>query len=145
MSALPFIPLQVAVRSILKASTALTSKLSGGPNGILDAVPDEKPFDFVTFGDIVPVEADTHTWFGFTIDMTIDTWSRAVSTGVRGKERPAAIMNEIYRLLHDCYPTVEGYEVMGFRQEMSNILVDPDGVTYHGIQRFKILLSEVRE
>lgn len=52
-------------------------------------------------------------------------------------------MNAIYNSLHEQRLSVEGAEMVLLRLEFGDTDLDPDGVTYHGVQRFRTLIKGV--
>ena len=48
-------------------------------------------------------------------------------------------MDRIHDLLHDSSLSVSGFNLINSRFEFSDILRDPDGVTRHGVMRFRVI------
>ena len=83
-------------------------------------------------------EWDTDGLTGFRITVTIHTWdSRDKFRGLLGVK---GLMDEIYTSLHRQELVITGSNVLGVEQEFSEALIDPDGITAHGVQRFVIIL-----
>ena len=80
------------------------------------------------------LQDDTDNTLGFEVVATIHTWAQERTTAQTG-----VIMQAIYDALqrYDILP-VTGYTVSGVDFESQTILRDPDGVTKHGVQRFRI-------
>jgi hypothetical protein len=51
-------------------------------------------------------------------------------------------MGDIYDSLHRASLTVTGYDVVGIDQELSETFIDADGLTRHGVQRFRIFARQ---
>ncbi len=51
------------------------------------------------------------------------------------------MMAAIYDSLHHAALTVTGFDSVLSRFDFKDIFLDPDGITYHGVQRFKILIG----
>ena len=49
-------------------------------------------------------------------------------------------MDRIHDLLHNHSLSVTGFNLINLRFEFSDILRDPDGVTRHGIMRFRAVM-----
>ena len=65
----------------------------------------------------------------------MDIWSR-----YRGSKEAKEIMDRIHTLLHDSSLTVSGTNLINLRFEFSDLVRDPDGITRHGIMRFRAIL-----
>ncbi len=78
-----------------------------------------------------------------TID--IISWSR-----YRGRSQVVEIMDNVYKALnkydldnYTVYGIARNYGISGIHQEFSKILVESDGLTRQGIQRFKLFFEEI--
>lgn len=93
---------------------------------------DSQPY--VTIYELNMLQDDTDNTTGFEVVATIHTWVQERTTAQTG-----VIMQAIYDALqrYDILP-VTGYTVSGVSFESQTILRDPDGVTKHGVQRFRI-------
>lgn len=111
----------------------------GQLNGVIsvpvyDFVPQDTAYPYVTIGDDTAVAWDTFTETGLEATLTIHTWTRD-----RGRKATKDIQKEIYDILHRATFGVSGGDMVGIDFEFSETLLDPDGHTHHGIQRFRIL------
>ena len=106
--------------------------------GVYDSVPENTNYPYVTIGDDTLIDWDTKTWKGCEVTVTIHVW-----TENRGRKDNKAIQKTINQILDNYALDVEGFNVVHFRQEFSNTTLDPDGMTYHGVMRFRALLQEV--
>jgi len=75
---------------------------------------------------------------GFNILATVHSWSE-----YRGNKEINEIQDSIYQALHRQELAVLGYNCLGIDQESLDSFVDPDGITRHGVQQFRIYLIEV--
>lgn len=83
----------------------------------------------------LPMDADdTDNTLGYSVVVNIHTWVQERTTAQTG-DIMQAIYNAINR--YDILPVV-GYTVSGIDCEFQTILRDPDGVTKHGVQRFRV-------
>jgi hypothetical protein len=48
-------------------------------------------------------------------------------------------MDKIHDLLHDVSLAVSGVNLINLRFEYSDIMRDPDGITRHGVMRFRAI------
>lgn len=126
--------LQKAIYSRLTSDAPLMAKLTG----VFDFIPDNQAYPFIQIGEVDFSPFDTQTFDGFEGMVTINLWHRS---GSRGRAALHDIQNDVYNLLHKWIPSISGYTVVSMRFDFSNIIVDPDAVTYHGVQRFKILMG----
>jgi hypothetical protein len=77
---------------------------------------------------------DTDTTNGFNSTVLIHTWSVQPSN-----IEVSAIQDQIYNSLH----RKKGGLISGISCELSEILRDPDGISRHGVQRFRIFYDGV--
>jgi hypothetical protein len=94
-------------------------------------------FPYVTVGDDTALDWDTDTSVGKEATITIHSWSR-----YRGRKEVKEIQGAIYDCLHLSQLNVFGYDTVQCLSEYSETLVDPDGLTRHGVQRFRIILDK---
>lgn len=126
--------LQKAIYARLTGDAPLMAKITG----VFDFVPDNQTYPFLQIGEVDFGSFDTQTFDGFEGTITINLWHRP---GSRGRAALHDIQNDVYNLLHKWIPSISGFTVVSMRYDFSNIIVDPDAVTYHGVQRFKILMG----
>jgi len=105
---------------------------------VYDDVPDNANAPYVVIGDDTFVEFDTDSEVGFEATVTIHSWSV-----YRGRSQVKNIMGQIYNALHRAEFTVTGYNLIGCDCEFSETFLESDGVTRHGVQRFRILIREI--
>lgn len=125
--------LQKAIYAALVGDATLSAKITG----VYDSVPQSQSFPFVVIGEGDFEAFDTHTQNGFEGILTVHTWSRG-----RGRAEVLDLQSDLYRILHENYFSLTGYRVIVNRFQFQQTLVDPDGVTYHGITRFRIMMGE---
>lgn len=122
--------LQKAVFAKLDGDATLGDLISG----VFDHVPAEQAFPYVTVGD------DTAVWSGaMTVDgqehtLTMHVWSRG-----RGRKEAKEIMDRIHTVLHDAALTVTGFTFIALRYEFGQTFMDEDGLTRHGVMRFRAI------
>jgi hypothetical protein len=111
--------------------------------GVYDSVPqaldagNDSAFPFVTVGDDTAIDWDTDTSVGKEATVTIHSWSR-----YRGRAEVKQIQGAIYEALHLSQLNVVGYTTVLCLSEFSESMVDPDGLTRHGVQRFRIIIDK---
>lgn len=136
--------IQTAVFTKLDGTAALTSQLAdhafaAGKKAIYDSVPQPtKPelktaFPYVVVGDETAEPADTDDADARETVIDIHTFTR-----YKGKKELKNIMDAIKAALHDASLTVTGEKFVFCYWEFSTTALEPDGVTHHGVQRFRL-------
>lgn len=110
----------------------------GGTYPVFDDVPQDQPAPYITIGDDSVDEFDTDTTRGFDAEIVIHCWSE-----YQGRQEVKQMQTAVYRALHRQTLASGALEFAGVTQEFSETLLDPDGVTRHGVQRFRILYKEI--
>jgi hypothetical protein len=100
--------------------------------GVYDHVPPDTGFPYVTVGEATVADESTMAKDGQAHAITVHSWSRG-----RGRKELKQVMGEVYRILHKSSLTVTGQDFAGMMFEFADTLIDPDGLTYHGVQRFR--------
>ena len=72
---------------------------------------------------------------GGEFTVTFDIWSE-----YKGAKECKQIMDRVHTLLHNHSLSVSGFNLINLRFEFSDILIDPDGVTRHGVMRFRAII-----
>lgn len=116
---------------------AIFTKLSTLATPVYDEVPQNTPPAFIVTGDLNMNEYDGDDFTGFDGTIQIDTF-----TTYRGKKQCADIMSGIYDALHRSELTITGYTWLGIDCEYSDIIRESDGLTRHGVQRFRFKLTK---
>ena len=70
-----------------------------------------------------------------TYTINIHIWSQ-----YKGSKECKQIMDKVHDLLHDSSLSVTGFNLINLRFEFSDIMIDPDGVTRHGVMRFRAII-----
>jgi len=136
---------QAAVFTRLDGTAALTNQLAAhayaaGKKAIYDYAPQADDagstvaFPYVALGDETDVQWDTDDSVGREATLTIHTLSR-----YRGKKEAHNIMGAIKTALHQHALAVSGQVTVLCYWEFSEIFTEPDGITRHGVQRFRII------
>jgi hypothetical protein len=102
---------------------------------VLDDVPDNQPFPYITLGEETETDKpNSHTSRGRESTITIHVWSRA-----RGFEEIKQIAGRIILLLEDRELIgMAGWSWEQTSYEFFQTLRDPDGLTRHGVLRFRV-------
>lgn len=126
---------QESIYGALTSSTALQSLL-GSPARLYDMVPPAANFPYVTFGDVVVREFDTKDQNGFEQSLVLHVWSR-----YRGRKELKQIIQTIYDVLHNASLTVTGANYVSCLFQSASTLQENDGLTLHGILRYRIIVQ----
>ena len=121
------VALQTSVYNALTGNSSLTSSVTG----IYDFVPENTSFPYVKVGDQTIVDDGTKDKKGSDFTLIVHTFSR-----YRGSKEIKEIMSLVYGILHESSLTISGAS-NNMRFEFSDIIKEPDGLTTHGVQRFK--------
>lgn len=124
--------LQTTIYSTLANDNTLTSTLS---TGVYDEVLEGASYPFVSLGEETSIDYGTKNENGGETTINIHIWSQ-----YKGAKETKQIMDRIHDLLHDSSLTVTGFNLVNLRFEYSDILRDPDGVTRHGVMRFRAII-----
>ena len=124
--------LQGTVYTALIGNSPLTTALGG--NNIYDFVPEGTTFPYVKVGDQTMVDDGTKDKKGTDFTLMIHTFSR-----YRGSKEIKNIMSLVYDVLHESSLSVSGAS-NNMRFEFSDIIKESDGLTTHGVQRFRVFV-----
>lgn len=121
--------LQKAVVAALLGDTGVAALVA---ERIHDAPPRNAEFPYVSFGQTSLADWSTGTESGAEHRLTLHVWSRE-----RGKRQCYEIMGAIEAVLHDAPLALDGHALVNLRFEFAEARRDPDGITYHGVMRFR--------
>ena len=130
-----------AVYTRLSGFAGLTALLatSGSVYGYAPqiATSQDAGFPYVAIGDMTAVPFDTDTNTGFEATVTIHCFDRA-----RSQKKVQQIMGQVYAALHRHNLPVSGYNLVDcLWDDTAEVLQEPDGLTFHGVQRFRINIT----
>lgn len=135
--------LQTALYERLKNYADLSALLADDvrPNisgsAVYDHVPQDAVFPYVAIGDTTSAEWDTDTSLGSEATATIHVWSRE-----RGRMEAKEIQRELYNALHRHALSITGATTVTCDWEFAETELDTDGLTRHGITRFRLLIEQ---
>lgn len=127
-----------AADSSRSLTVAVFDKLDGDATlgalvtGVFDHVPDEQDLPYVTLDGPEGKDWSAKDFDGMEHSMMIHSWSE-----IPGWKEVQDIMSRVHELLHDVALTLSGFTLVNLRFESHQQLRDPDGVTRHGVQRFR--------
>jgi len=126
----PAFEIQKAVK--LKFDAALATALISC--AVYDDVPQGAAKPYVRIGEGTELEWDTDSSIGLESTITVHTWSEYA-----GFKEVREIMTVLKNSLHNQSLTVTGQNVVLVLFEFSEVFLDSDGRTRHGVQRFRLL------
>jgi|TARA_R100000231_G_scaffold113462_1_gene84258 hypothetical protein len=124
--------LQTTIYSTLSSDNTLTNTLGAG---VFDEVVENATYPFVALGEETAIDYSTKDLDGGEFTINIHVWSQ-----YKGAKETKEIMDRIHDLLHDSSLSVSGFNLANLRFEFSDILRDPDGITRHGVMRFRAII-----
>jgi len=132
--------LQHAVFNALNSDSALSALIDGIYDNQEQISNPESDASFpvltISTGTILPWDDDTK--LGGQADVEIHTWSRA-----RNALQAKQIMDAVYNVLHRGTLTISGWLYVDCDMiDQINPQRDPDGITRHGVQTFRITYEE---
>ena len=128
-------PIQDAIYSLLSGDPTLSGLATGG---VLDHVPQDNPYPYVVVGFDTSGDESTMGKDGQVHRVNLNVWSR-----YRGKKEAQDILSRIHDLLHKARFGVTGFNNAGTMYEFGQVLQDGDGLTYHGVSRYRVTTFEV--
>lgn len=134
MTGFAFWELQKTVFDTLNTDVPLLAKVTG----VFDMVPGGTLFPYVTIGDARAKDWSSKTFTGQEHDFSIDVWSQDT-----GRMETKEIMALVHDALHDQALTVAGHELVNLRHTASEDMIEDDGITYHGILKFRAVTRQL--
>lgn len=131
MSVDPGQALQKAIFEHLSAAATIKA-LIGDPPRLFDHVTPGTAFPLASIGHIQVSDWSSKTFNGADCAVTLHVFSRS-----RGRKEVRAILEAMFVLLQDASLTLEGHSLVALRFQFSEVLLDEDGLTYHGVARYR--------
>ena len=125
--------LQEALYSRLNGDGALGALITG----VYDAVPDDTTLPIVVIGPTTTSDDGSKTLDGRDYIFNVDVWS-----DYRGMKETKNIAARVYALLHEFDLSVSGANLIDLRCEFSSEVLENDGVTRHGVMRFRAFITD---
>ena len=126
--------LQQTLFPTLNGDSQLTNTLGAA---VFDDVPDTQAvsFPYVQIGEDTATDYSTKDVTGTETVINLHVWSR-----YRGSKETKQVMDRVHTLLHDSNLTVTGHNLINMRFEFGDVIRDPDGITRHGVMRFRAIM-----
>ena len=119
--------------AIFDALTAANIAFNGKPVPIFDAVPKDPPWPHIQIGEDTAYDSGTKGRDGQELTLTIHTRSQ-----YDGRREVKSIHGLIYNALHNRDITIVDADLAFIRNDYSDTLMEEDGITRHGIMRFRL-------
>ena len=128
--------LQKSVFGVLNSAN-ITDAAGSAITGVFDDVPEGTAYPYIVVGEESSNNISTKSLDMHEHTLTIHTWSQ-----YRGLKEIKVIIAQIYDNLNDVSLSVSGGQAVNMKQEFLTTLVDADGITRHGIMRFRAVVSD---
>lgn len=113
------------------------ASLSALIEGVYDDVPEGSALPYVVIGEDTAVNIGTKGLDGLEHTVTIHCWSQ-----YRGRKEVKEIMEAVYNVLHDEALSLTGSTLVNIKHEFAQTIVENDGITRHGIMRFRAVVFD---
>lgn len=123
-----------ALWELLDGDATLDSLATGG---IWDSVPDSRAYPFVQLGEVFETKDATFSVDGRSVLVWVHVWSQYA-----GKKEAQSILARIGDLLDETALSVDGASVQNCEVEYTQVTMDPDGRTRHGLAHVRVSLAE---
>ena len=128
--------LQKSVFSALNGAS-ITDAGGSAITGIFDDVPEGTAYPYIVIGEETAIDVSAKDKDIFEHTLTIHIWSQ-----YRGRRDIKDIMKQVHDTLHDSSLSVTGASMVNMRQEFQTTLLEGDGLTRHGVMRFRAVVSD---
>ena len=127
--------LQKTIYSTLNSDSTIKNTYSAT---VHDHVAQGTDFPYIVIGEETMSDASSTKDIDFNeFTLTIHIFSRN-----RGRKETKNIMARIYALLHKANLSITGATHVNTRFEFADVIKEQDGLTYHGVQRFRTILHD---
>jgi hypothetical protein len=130
--------LQQSIYEALNGDTLLNSVIGG--SRVYDCPPRDATFPYVAIDQINTRDWSSSCSIGFEHTITLSVWSRYA-----GKREIYAALDAIRECLHEADLDIPGVSLINIRFEMSSVGRDDDGITHHGVMRFRATTEQDQE
>tara|TARA_R110000824_G_scaffold69136_6_gene178083 strand:+ start:266 stop:667 length:402 start_codon:yes stop_codon:yes gene_type:complete len=125
--------IQEALYSRLNGDSTLGSLVTG----VYDAVPDDVSMPICVIGPSTSTDDATKGLDARDYIFNVDVWS-----SYRGLKETKNIVKQVYSLLHQYALSVTGASLVTLRCEFTTELLEDNGVTRHGVMRFRAFVTD---
>jgi hypothetical protein len=100
---------------------------------VFNNVPSGSEYPYIVIGDDTFDADNTDSFKGFSVTSTVHTWSDK-----RSDLEIRQMQDYIFNTFNSENLSISGYNLVNCYEEYSETFLDPDGITRHGVQRFRI-------
>lgn len=129
------IELQAAIYAALTAHTGLSAEL-GSTGRVYHNVPAGADTPYVVIGEDTAVD-----YSGTIVDALEHTITIHSFTESQSRLGCLQLQKQIRAALHEASLTLSAGVCVNIRQEMRQTMRDPDGISWHGVQRFRAVTN----
>lgn len=127
------VKLQTKIYELLQGDSTLETYVV---DRVYDHVPDQSLYPFVRIGEENFEHWGAHDVEGFIGYFDIHTWTQG-----EGMKTCKKIQARIYQLLHNIDLSLSGHKTVSLLSGTTTTMLDPDGRTFHGVNRFNLILG----
>ncbi len=136
----------LALQQAIYGALVADGTLMGMVTGVFDRAPDGQPCPYVALGEDTVVDASDKLQDGQRHTLNLHVWSRpnpGQAGDARGRKQAKDILARLHALLHRQNIAVTGAILVLLRFEFEETLLDQDGITFHGIARYRALTHDI--
>lgn len=128
-----------ALWEVQKAVYAALNGVLSVPVYSMGNAPDNIATTYTVIGEATSTADDSDQRLGFSVGVIVHTWDSDPNS--RGFNQVEPVMGEIYDALNRVNLTFTGYTLTDCFFDYEQAIIDSDGLTAHGVQRFRVLLT----
>ena len=132
--------LQQAIFGALRAEAVLITLAGDGASPerakVFDHVPQDETFPYLTLGPTTQLPWDTKNSDGMEHTIEVHCWSQYA-----GQSEVKRMMAAALDAIDGVALTVIGHTLVLLQFNFGQTLNDPDGITHHGVQRYRALIN----
>ncbi len=135
--ALHSVKLQTAIYSTLTSGTLTDISGTSITSKVYDDVPEGTAYPYIVIGEETTIPVGAKDTDGHEHTLTFHVWSQ-----YRGRKEIKQIMEQIYTILHNVAISITGATLVNIRHEFERTLLESDGITRHGVIRFRAVVFD---
>ena len=129
--------LQKSIYAALVAAN-ITDANGDAITGVFDDVEEGTAYPYITVGEETAIDAGTKDKDAHEHSITLHIWSQYRG----GRKEVKEIMQQVFSALHNNDITISGASLVNIRHEFEQTLVEADGITRHGVMRFRVVVFD---
>ena len=129
--------LQQSIFSTLSSATITDVAGASITSRVFDDVPEGTAYPYVVIGEETDTNIGTKDLDANEHTLTMHVWSQ-----YRGRKEIKNIMSQIYTSLHNSVIYLSGATLVNIRHEFEQTLLESDGITRHGVMRFRAVVFD---